>query len=36
LYYLNLKMTAVKDPYNWPALNRADLMSLNVIDKKRD
>ena len=24
------------DPFNWPAQNRVDLMSLNVLDPKKD
>lgn len=24
------------DPFNWPSLNRADLMSLDKLDKARD
>lgn len=29
-------ITSNTDPFNWPAQNRADLMSLNVLDPKKD
>lgn len=29
-------MLAKPDPFNWPAMNRADLMSLSNIDANKD
>jgi hypothetical protein len=31
-----MKTEAKKDPFNWPAQNRSDLMSLSVLDGKKD